>query len=71
MRTPALVLAILSACQSANDRAPTRLQFVVSFPAELSAEPLDGRMLLMISKGDDREPRLQIGDSAESYYFIF
>ncbi len=38
------------------------LRFAVSFTAEASATPLDGRLLLMISKDPSREPRFQIAD---------
>src|SRR3990172_12660048 len=36
------------------------LRFAVSFPAERSREPLDGRLLLLISKDPSNEPRFQI-----------
>ncbi|MBN2207433.1 MAG: hypothetical protein JW742_08515 [Candidatus Aminicenantes bacterium] len=42
--------------------APAPLRFEVSFPAERSARPLDGRILLMISNDEAAEPRFQIGD---------
>jgi len=38
---------------------PKVLRFEISFARELSAEPLDGRVLLMISTDGKREPRLQ------------
>ena len=38
------------------------LRFAVSFTAEASATPIDGRLLLMISKDRSREPRFQISD---------
>jgi len=34
--------------------------FYVGFPKELSAKPLDGRLLLMFSTDDSAEPRMQI-----------
>src|SRR3990172_395981 len=36
------------------------LRFAASFPAERSREPLDGRLLLLISKDPSKEPRFQI-----------
>ena len=39
------------------------LRFGISFTEERCKEPLDGRMLLMISKDPNREPRFQISDS--------
>src|SRR5262249_17124680 len=35
----------------------TRLSFAVSFPAARSHEPLDGRLVLLISRDFEREPR--------------
>ncbi|MEM9833727.1 MAG: alpha/beta hydrolase-fold protein [Bacteroidota bacterium] len=37
-------------------------RFAVSFPESLSEEPLDGRLLLLISDNTDDEPRFQIND---------
>ena len=42
------------------------LRFAVSFPPEFSAQPLDGRVLLMISALDEGEPRFQINDGADA-----
>jgi hypothetical protein len=36
--------------------------FEISFPATASKEPLDGRLLLLISTNNTREPRLQISE---------
>ncbi|HEY0430834.1 MAG TPA: alpha/beta hydrolase-fold protein [Pyrinomonadaceae bacterium] len=38
------------------------LQFAISFPATSSREPLDGRLLLLISKDNAEEPRFQINE---------
>ncbi|HEY5884208.1 MAG TPA: alpha/beta hydrolase-fold protein [Pyrinomonadaceae bacterium] len=38
------------------------LKFAISFPASASTNALDGRMLLLISKNNTREPRLQINE---------
>ncbi len=38
------------------------VKFVVSFPAERSKTPVDGRMLLLLSTNGDAEPRFQISD---------
>lgn len=42
------------------------LRFEVSFPAERSRTPLDGRLLLLISTDGSQEPRMQINDSAKT-----
>src|SRR4029077_5234621 len=38
----------------------------ISFPKERSAQPLDGRMLLLLSNDASAEPRMQIGLSAKT-----
>jgi hypothetical protein len=42
------------------------LRFSVTFPAERSAKPLDGRLLVMISTDSTSEPRFQITDDLRS-----
>lgn len=44
-----------------NHRA-ANLRFAVSFPVERSNNPLDGRLLLLISSNNAREPRFQINE---------
>jgi hypothetical protein len=56
----------MSACQTGEKTAPTKLRFAVSFAEKESQEPLDGRILLMISTDDSREPRFQISDSVNT-----
>jgi len=53
---------VLAACA----QAPTGPRFEISFAADESAEPLDGRLLLMISTDDGAEPRFQIADGPET-----
>ena len=65
---PTLVLiAFLAAVSNSFLNATTasaqsKLRFEISFPAASSAKPLDGRMLLLISNNNTREPRLQISE---------
>ncbi|MCX6562785.1 MAG: alpha/beta hydrolase-fold protein [Candidatus Aminicenantes bacterium] len=47
---------------TAKQGSPAKLKFAISFPAEKSKTPLDGRMLLMIAKTGEAEPRSQIND---------
>lgn len=56
----ATLLATVFACGS-PDQGGVRL--AVSYPADLHAGPLDGRLLLMFSTDDAAEPRFQIGTS--------
>jgi len=54
----ATVLALASlACGSRRG-----IEFALSFPAARSAQPLDGRLLVLISTDPAAEPRFQIGD---------
>jgi Putative esterase len=39
---------------------PTGERFEISFPREMSAVPLDGHVLLLISNNNEKEPRFQI-----------
>ena len=53
-----VVLLAASALPSPVVQAPqgSGLRFAISVPAERSGEPLDGRMLLMISSNPEGEP---------------
>jgi hypothetical protein len=62
----ALGLAVLGGCQPGQDASGARLRFSISFPQERSRTPLDGRMLLMVSKDGTAEPRFQISDDADT-----
>jgi hypothetical protein len=56
----ALVLAAFSSVLVPLARAGVR--FAISFPAQRSAAPIDGRLLLLLSTNDEAEPRFQISD---------
>ncbi|MDH5714889.1 MAG: hypothetical protein OEZ30_04930, partial [Candidatus Aminicenantes bacterium] len=55
-----LVLPVLGGSKEAKSSG--KLRFGISFPKERSAEPIDGRMLLMVSTNGTTEPRFQISD---------
>ncbi len=55
-----LALAAFSVVLVPLARAAVR--FAVSFPAQRSAAPLDGRLLLLLSTNAEAEPRFQISD---------
>ncbi|MFQ6037852.1 MAG: hypothetical protein ACE5LV_04470 [Candidatus Aminicenantales bacterium] len=61
-----LALIFLGACRKQEPREEGRLRFELSFPAERSDKPIDGRMLLLISNNNDREPRFQISDGPDT-----
>src|ERR1043165_5635932 len=46
----------------ANAMTQAKLKFNVSFPETASKEPLDGRLLLLISTNNNDEPRFQISE---------
>ena len=85
MKTPimpkraAMILAALfivvagSACRSRTSRVDTKAGFRigVSYPEGFGPGPFDGRMLLMISDDDGREPRFQISSRNEDAQPIF
>ena len=46
--------------------ADAALRVAVTFPAERSAQPIDGRLLLLVSTATEGEPRLQVNDTAKT-----
>ncbi len=60
MKKLAVVFCFLSAYASAS------IRFAVSVSPERSHEPLDGRLLLMISNDPSKEPRFQIVDGPDT-----
>lgn len=61
-----VALVLVFACQKDQGLQESGLSFELSFPEERSAEALDGRMLLLISNDDSREPRFQINDGPDT-----
>jgi hypothetical protein len=59
----ALTLAVCSFSLLSFAQSP---RFSVSFPTERSAQPLDGRLLLLLSNDPSAEPRMQIDDTART-----
>src|SRR4030042_2335482 len=53
---------LIAASNTGGGNAAPGLRFAVSFPSALSPETLDGRLLLLLSTDDSREPRFQISD---------
>ncbi|MFX0555269.1 alpha/beta hydrolase-fold protein [Maribacter sp. CXY002] len=51
---------LLMGCQKIIDKQTTSIN--VSFGKDASSEPLDGRLLLLFSTDDSKEPRFQIND---------
>ena len=56
-----IVFAVALAHAASKPAAkPATPRFEISFPKEMSAAPLDGHVLLLISNNDEREPRFQV-----------
>jgi hypothetical protein len=52
-------LAIV-ACQPPTETSPPSASFALSFASDASDESLDGRLILILSKDDQEEPRFQV-----------
>jgi hypothetical protein len=64
-RLPVVLLAALLALLAGLGPSPgPKVRFAVSFSPELAREPLDGRLLLLLSTDPSAEPRLQIRDTS-------
>lgn len=57
-----LVMPIVPPTAELKSAPVSNLQFAVSFPEANSREPLDGRVLLLISNNNSKEPRFQISE---------
>jgi hypothetical protein len=62
----ALVVAAGLAAQAPGGGRGLRVE--VSFPASVRAEPVTGRVYVMIARTNDREPRLQIGRTGTPFF---
>ena len=56
----------LVACAPNTDTGLEATRFAISFTGEASAEPLDGRMILILSKDDQSEPRFQVSAGVDA-----
>lgn len=57
---PCTILLLSAILAQAATGKPASPRFEISFPNEMSAAPLDGHVLLLISNNDTKEPRFQI-----------
>ncbi len=60
----------LLVAQNAGHKSQPRLRFEVSFPQQVGAKPLDGRVYVMLSSDDKAEPRFQISDEPDTQQFF-
>ena len=61
-----LLAIIVYSCQPNNSTSNNSPTFSVTFDESKSNTPLDGRLLVMLSKNDENEPRFQIVDGPTS-----
>jgi len=66
-----LAVLLLTTLMDRQVRADAPLRFAVSFGVDLSREPLDGRLLLILSQDPSAEPRFQISDTSVKTQQIF
>jgi Putative esterase len=59
-RLSCIILILCAAAANAATAKPATPRFEISFPKEMSAAPLDGHVLLLLSNNDEKEPRFEI-----------
>src|SRR5580692_2319935 len=62
-----LIFGMLAAASAASAQNPG-LQFKISFPASAHAEPITGRVFVILSKTEEMEPRFQIGRTGVPFF---
>ena len=60
-------LSLLAGCSSPGG---TRLRFEVMVPESVRSEPVTGRVFVMISRSDQREPRFQVGRTGVPFFGV-
>jgi hypothetical protein len=66
MAWPLLALPLLASPLTVRSAAPAGPRFAVRVAPGLARGPLDGRLLLLVSKDESQEPRFQIEDGPKS-----
>src|SRR5688572_31035117 len=57
-----LTVFVFSTTAELKSPEPANVRFEISYPESASKDALDGRLLLLISTNNEREPRLQISE---------
>ena len=70
MRNTHVWIACLVLVVSALDRAAAAPRFEVSLDPSVRGEPVDGRLIVMLSTQDGREPRFQISTALDTQQFF-
>ncbi|WP_298791357.1 alpha/beta hydrolase-fold protein [uncultured Allomuricauda sp.] len=66
MKNYLLITVCLALLLNSCDKTQNTNKVVVSFSKEANEETLDGRLLLMLSTNDEKEPRFQIGTGLDA-----
>jgi hypothetical protein len=66
-----VTLALMIPVLPGRPEVQSSMRVAVSFPAEVSREALDGRLLLLLSKDDTQEPRFQISETSLDSQQVF
>ena len=61
-----LALALAAGCEQAPQPVAPGKSFAVSFSEDASADALDGRLILILSRNDDEEPRFQVAAGVDA-----
>ncbi len=62
MKKTIFLLLSIVVFQSCKEQLKSTTSINVSFSSDVSDVPKDGRLLLMLSNNDEKEPRFQIND---------
>ena len=62
------VLLLISAWAVCAAPAFAQARFEITFPAAAHAQPITGRVYVMISRDNEREPRLQISRTGVPFF---
>ena len=61
------LILLMASCQPAAEiQGAPQASFAISFPDDISSVPLDGRLILILSKNDDKEPRFQVSPGVQA-----
>jgi hypothetical protein len=67
LKTAILLAGVLACfCAYSQSKGESPLEFSITFPESLNPDPVDGRLLLIIARDNDVEPRFQIDRSAQT-----
>src|SRR5438046_7139392 len=64
LRCAPLALLLIAMGMTGYQRSGGAARFHITMPKSLHGTPVDGRMLLIVSKDPSREPRFQVGTNA-------